>query len=476
MFDLLPQFVSSDFCLSCQGCCRFVDPQSQWRAKVSFEEVDNTRKDNFVMAQQIVDALDDQGFLNTQSTSEESICTFLCPKSNKCSIYKHRPTECSIYPLVLVKKDNVIDVALHLSCPFVQENNDLVGYDEYLANVKRFFEKEDVARFVNRNQHLARAYEGYSDEFENILSIKLDETDGDALYSQRALMEIALRKSTSEQSVYAFNNVFNWHKHFTFTFKSIDNFLCIFAHDGAGCFLYLAPIGVGFFPISVVHKCFNYMDEHNQNKSMSRMENVDEECLYIFNTHDYNVVEKEQEYIYERVDIANLSGNDYKSKRSDYNNFTKNNVYSYEVYDNAMKDECLDLYDSWATQRRQTHTDDIYVHMINEGRDVHKLILQQFKYLGIIGRVVKVDGVVRGYTFGYYLKQDTFCVLFETVDLNIKGLPTFIFSQFCQDKEVTPYTYINVMGDFGMPNIARVKASYRPVKQITSYVVSRREN
>ena len=87
--------------------------------------------------------------------------------------------------------------------------------------------------------------------------------------------------------------------------------------------------------------------------------------------------------------------------------------------------------------------------------------------LGLVGRVVFIDSCLKGYTFGYPLNSEIFCILFEVTDLSIKGLAQFLFRSFCQ--EGTAYRWINAMDDSGLENLKRVKLSYRPVKQLASY-------
>ena len=65
-------------------------------------------------------------------------------------------------------------------------------------------------------------------------------------------------------------------------------------------------------------------------------------------------------------------------------------------------------------------------------------------------------------------------ILFEIADLNIKGLPVFIFREFCKDKEIQGYSFINCMDDFGLDNIRATKLSFRPFKVLPTYAVSRK--
>ena len=69
---------------------------------------------------------------------------------------------------------------------------------------------------------------------------------------------------------------------------------------------------------------------------------------------------------------------------------------------------------------------------------------------------------------GYPLNLDTFCLLFEITDLNIKGLSQFIYREFC--KELTNrYKWMNAMDDSGLENLKRVKQSYHPKQLIPTY-------
>jgi hypothetical protein len=59
------------------------------------------------------------------------------------------------------------------------------------------------------------------------------------------------------------------------------------------------------------------------------------------------------------------------------------------------------------------------------------------------------------------------------VDLGIKGLSQFIFRRMAE--EFRGFTYINAMDDSGLESLRRQKLSYRPVRQIPSFVIARYE-
>ena len=106
--------------------------------------------------------------------------------------------------------------------------------------------------------------------------------------------------------------------------------------------------------------------------------------------------------------------------------------------------------------------------MLEDSRSAHRIAIAHAEALGLLGRVVRIDEEIRGYTFGYPLNADIFCVLFEITDLEIKGLAQFIYREFCKEL-VGTYRWINAMDDSGLENLKRVKRSYHPVELLPSY-------
>jgi len=102
-----------------------------------------------------------------------------------------------------------------------------------------------------------------------------------------------------------------------------------------------------------------------------------------------------------------------------------------------------------------------------------KILLDNYPDLDFMGRLVKVDGRIRAFSFGFKISLDTFCILYEIADLSMKGLAQFIFQRFCL--ELKDYKYINIMDDSGLENLKHVKLSYRPIKLIPAYIVKRKD-
>ena len=293
------------------------------------------------------------------------------------------------------------------------------------------------------------------------------------LLSEKNRVENFIQQGAHQLSSFSFVNIFLWKDFFDFTFEIIEGNLCVFAASEAGSFLYLPPLGEKISP-RAVEESFQRMRADNQGRGVSRVENVEPDHLGAFDPARFSYFKKAEEYVYSREDIVQFRGNDYKSKRSSYNYFLKNYRHDFLPFERTMVDECAQLYDQWAEGKMRVPTDEIFKQMVEENRSVHQLVFEFYQELGLIGRVVLVDGEIKGYTFGYPLNGNTFCVLSEITDVSVKGLATFIFSEFCRDRKVQPFNLVNTMDDFGMENVRRTKISFRPVQTIAAYVVNYR--
>ena len=221
--------------------------------------------------------------------------------------------------------------------------------------------------------------------------------------------------------------------------------------------------------LKVVREAYQFMLASSRNPYIVRIENVPKEMLSLFQENGFSATLKETEYLYETETLSRLSGNRYKSKRSAYNAFVAQHPsVTLTPYCSADRDACFARYDAWRTERASQSEDEIYCAMLDDSRTAHRTAIADTDALGLIGRVVRINGEIKGYTFGYPLNGDTFCVLFEVTDLCTKGLAQFIYREFCREL-VETYRWINAMDDSGLENLRRVKRSYHPTRLMPSY-------
>ena len=164
--ELLKQFVPSEVCLQCDGCCRFKESNSSWRPGMMTEEINQAQKKglaNEILAKEI---LSEDGRIKTVSCGSEYLCSFFHPEDHTCGIYQARPFECQLYPFVLTRDTDGAGVYVHLNCPFVQQQHDSGNFTRYVKYLKGFFTHQEVLDFLKRNPSLIGDYAGYREELE----------------------------------------------------------------------------------------------------------------------------------------------------------------------------------------------------------------------------------------------------------------------------------------------------------------------
>jgi hypothetical protein len=288
----------------------------------------------------------------------------------------------------------------------------------------------------------------------------------------RRLFIKMLSLTTRELSVYTFENIYIWHRLFDICWAKIEDNLCLFFKDKIGCFLYLPPLGERIKP-EVILESFKIMDKFNKNQAVSRIENVEAKDSLFYRRLGYKSVFKSYDYLCQRASLVELRGDSFKSKRACINYFTKNYKSQYLEFIPEYSGDCVNLYRKWMKDRQIQNKDPIYRGMLLDNLSCLQILLNDYKNLNLVGRLIKVDNQVKGFSFGFQLNKDTFCILFEIADLSFKGLSQYIFRQFCA--EVKKYKYINIMDDLGLENLKTVKMSYRPVKLIPSYIITRKD-
>ncbi len=288
--------------------------------------------------------------------------------------------------------------------------------------------------------------------------------------ADRKIFQRYLNISCRELSVYAFANIYIWKGLFEVNWTIDKDCLCVFFRDKMGIFLYLPPLGVRITEETIV-KVFALMNDLNPNPEVSRIENLEKKDLDLYHRLGYKSFPKSSDYICLRTDLVRLKGNAFKSKRASRNYFCKHYAYKFKPFVKNDDAACRDLFGLWAKQRLPKSDDPVYQGLIDDSQNAFGIMLDRYERLDCIGRVVEVSGRIKGFTFGYPINADTFCILYEITDLSIKGLAQFIFQAFCS--ELKGYKYINVMDDSGLENLKQVKLSYHPVKLIPAYIVKK---
>jgi hypothetical protein len=274
-----------------------------------------------------------------------------------------------------------------------------------------------------------------------------------------------------------------WRDFFKYFWTVIERQLCLFAKSADGLFMPLPPIGKSITE-SAVLRCFQLMDTINSNRAVSRIEDLDAQHIPFFEKMGFTIKLKEQEYLYSREQLVGMAGDEYKSKRWAYNRFVRDMAVKkirMESYRLSDQNDCKELHTRWKERRglkhingtdRRTMDRQTDLLLMEDASSAHGRVFKDFMAMGLTGRIVRLDGNIAAYTFGYPLKPDTFCILLEVADLEMTGLATYLFREFC--REMTEYRTIHAMGDSGLERLRKAKLSYRPSQILTSYIATRR--
>lgn len=145
MFDI-NEIIPEEFCLKCDGCCRFAEANSAWFPHLLKAEEKKISKDKF----RLVPNKKENNFL----------CVFLHIDDNKCKIYKTRPFECRLYPFLLNRygESGKIFLAVDTNCPFVEENLKKPEFKKYTEYLTTLFNSLDFSKIIKNNPRIIQSY------------------------------------------------------------------------------------------------------------------------------------------------------------------------------------------------------------------------------------------------------------------------------------------------------------------------------
>ncbi len=154
---MIKQFVPSEFCIKCKGCCRFKEADSVWSPCLLDEEIQELldKKDIPVASISInrricpVANPDGAGF----------VCPYLEIQDNKCKIYDIRPFECRLYPFLINLRKGKVLLTVDLNCPYVYEKINTQEAKDYIAYLAGYLNSPKQLKMLKGNPRIIQAYE-----------------------------------------------------------------------------------------------------------------------------------------------------------------------------------------------------------------------------------------------------------------------------------------------------------------------------
>jgi hypothetical protein len=477
---VVEQIVPSRVCFACDVCCRFPEPDSALRPYFTRDEIRRA-----IARGLSPDAFPDHAGSKVAVVphGEGYRCPAFKPATGHCGIYEDRPLDCRLYPVAVMWGPDRADVVMgwDSKCPFIRENLDSPASRAYVERITAFLEAQESVQVFVSNQQLIGSFQ------DDVIVLKHLDRLSRAVASPRTVPVLSLRPLRLEDrswfesrlavyampedplAAYSFPYHFIWRDHFRYEWMDLEGHGCLLASNDEGSFLALPPVGPDPCGPAMV-RAFEFLSERNKAKAMTRIENVPEGLAVRCREKGYRVTSKGPDYLYRREDLVGLHGDRYKSQRVDYNHCVKQSRPVFRAFRSDDAEACLDLFRQWRQGVKHAGASDLAVHLATDAEHAHRQGLTHAADLGLIGRVVEVEGRVAAYTFGYSLDARTFCVLFEIADRRVKGLGAYIFREFC--RELEGYELINTMDDSGLEGLRRAKLAYHPIKLIESFIVS----
>ena len=153
---MIKQFVPSEFCLKCLGCCRFKEVNSVWSPCLLDEEggrricpVDNPNGADFV-------------------------CPYLEVSDNKFKIYDLRPFECQLQPFLINLRKGKVLLTVDLNCPYVYEKINSQEAKDYIVYLTNYLNSPKQLKMLKSNLQIIQAYEEVREVAE--INLKRSET------------------------------------------------------------------------------------------------------------------------------------------------------------------------------------------------------------------------------------------------------------------------------------------------------------
>ena len=161
---MIKQFVPSEACLKCQGCCRFKEANSVWSPCLLDEEVIGLIDKEGIPCASL--SADRKLQLIPEGEGNGFLCPFLSLQENKCRIYHLRPFECQLYPFLLSLRNKRVLLTVDLNCPYIKENINTSVFNEYVGYLTKYLNAPRQLCILRDNPHILQAYEDVKDVVE----------------------------------------------------------------------------------------------------------------------------------------------------------------------------------------------------------------------------------------------------------------------------------------------------------------------
>jgi uncharacterized protein len=268
---------------------------------------------------------------------------------------------------------------------------------------------------------------------------------------------------------YSFFNLYLWRRLCNVEYATVNDALIIKKTEKKLGPYFMQPIGYKKENLEKIILDLNMIRKDNPEMNCL-LRDVEEpflqELIDIFGDRiTYNEDENNFDYIYESSKLASLSGNKFRKKKNQYNQFIKSyNFTIKDINNDQVVEDCINFAHSWKEMKEELSEELFYeIEGIQE-------ILKNMELLSGVGMAVYVNDKVAGFTVGEKVSKNMAIVHIEKGDVNYKGVYAFINKTFAE-KYLHDVTFVNREEDLGLEGLRQAKLAYNPVRFEKKYVV-----
>jgi uncharacterized protein len=481
MIRTLPQLVPESWCRECKICCRFPDSKEvqtpTWSALEAGWLSGSKEKAGWLTRQPKRPSLS----VKLAPCGSGYRCPAFKPEGAECTIYEERPLDCRLYPFTLAHdsaKTKVV-LAMDLKCPYLEQHATDPEVADYAQKLADILESPEGLTYLGQNpkligpfwpEFIAAAPLPQAAPFIRP-EVRPPHPDLKPLrFEQIPMLSQALGLRRHTHSSYTLAGLLGWSDLMSLWWIRLEGALVLFAEQSGGFFMPVPPLDARL-NLPAFDAAWALLVRLNAGSGLSRIQGVEPEDLRALEAHGFSSVEEAPEYLYRRSDLAQLKGNAYKSQRWQINRFGRCGPYQVRPYRKEDLQDCLRLYTLWGIRQARRQFEAYPKALIRDGLFFHRSLMMHAQALGLVGRVLEVEGKIFGYTFAAPVSPETAVVFLEITDRALPGSAQLLFRALC--RELEDLRWINAMGDEGLPGLRAAKKAYRPVREMRAVTLKK---
>ena len=475
----LPQIVPSSACFQCDVCCRFPEPDSVLRPYFTDQEIARAVEHGLAAAV-FTDAQGSQVTLVPDATGEGFHCPAFESGAGTCRLYEQRPLDCQLYPLALMWDAAHQEVLLgwDTKCPFIggEPPESIRRHADHVTTM--LAEPATIEQIARHLRLIGRFQEDVVvltrlPELTAHIHARWEHTPKRLLWEDVTRLEHAIRRSGLRgiSAGYSAPYHYLWNALLPYWWIEVDGALCLFAQSPSGWFMPVPPLAEASLE-RPLREAFSLMRRWNGPGAVSRVEGIPADQAQTVAAMGYHLAEKDSEYLYSARALARLAGDPYKSQRALCNRIERETDVVIDPYHARDRLDCRVLFEEWRAQKRAGIPDAYAGFLLDDAVSAHEVAWSHAEQLTLAGLVMRKQGRLCGYTFGYWLDQKTWCVLLEVTDRTIPGAAQYLFREACRKALSEGAEFINTLDDSGLAGLRRSKEAYHPMARSRSFICS----